>query len=359
MFLRELPFWLALSKISVLGARRIPRLVEVIGSAEKVFTADMDALVAAGLPAKVAAVMVAERKNVDPLRELQRLASAGFDAVLVNEERYPKILKEISDPPAVLYYRGDFTALDHLCVSLVGSRKATAYGKAVADRLSGDLASHGVTVVSGMARGIDTAAHLGALRAGGRTAAVLGCGLDICYPPENKKLRDKIERQGVILSEFPLGTQPKPPHFPMRNRIISGLSLAVVIVEAAERSGALITADSALEQGREVLAVPGSINSPASRGCHRLIKEGAALVESAADILATLGALSLVGMKDEQQNFTQTQKNILQFMEYEPVHFDELVACCALSAEALAVSLLELELVCAVKKMPGNHYLRV
>jgi DNA processing protein len=333
--------------------------VEVIGSAEKVFAADVDALVSAGLPAKAAAVMVAECKAIDPHRELRRLISEGFAAVLVNEERYPKILKEISDPPAVLYYRGDFSALDHLCVSLVGSRKATAYGKAVADRLSGDLASLGVTVVSGMARGIDTAAHLGVLRAGGRTAAVLGCGLDICYPPENKKLRDQIERQGVILSEFPLGTMPKPPHFPMRNRIISGLSLAVIIVEAAERSGALITADSALEQGREVLAVPGSINSPASRGCHQLIKEGAALVESVADILAALGVSSLDSIKDELHNFTPAQQKVLRFMEYEPVHFDELVACCRLSAEELAVNLLELELAGAVKKMPGNYYLRV
>ncbi|MBS3897794.1 MAG: DNA-processing protein DprA [Dethiobacter sp.] len=357
--MQELPYWLALSRISVLGARRIPRLVEVIGSAEKAFTADVDALVAAGLPAQAAAAMAAERKAVDPHREFQRLTSAGFDAVLVNEERYPKILREISDPPAVLFYRGDFTVLEHLCVSLVGSRKATAYGKAVADRLSADLAAFGVTVVSGMARGIDTAAHLGVLRAGGRTAAVLGCGLDVCYPPENKKLRDEIERQGVILSEFPLGTQPKPPHFPMRNRIISGLSLAVIIVEAAERSGALITADCALEQGREVLAVPGSIYSPASRGCHRLIKEGAALVESAADVLAALGVRPFDGMNNERQNFTPTQQKVLQFMEYEPVHFDELVTCCGLAAEDLAVSLLELELLCAVKKMPGNHYLRV
>lgn len=357
--MRELPYWLALSRISVLGARRIPRLVDVIGSAEKVFTADVDALIAAGLPAHAAAAMVAERKAVDPHRELQRLISLGFDAVLVNEEHYPKILKEISDPPAVLFYRGDFTVLDHTSVSLVGSRKATAYGKAVADRLSADLAAFGITVVSGMARGIDTAAHLGVLRAGGRTAAVLGCGLDICYPPENRKLRDEIERQGVILSEFPLGTQPKPPHFPMRNRIISGLSLAVIIVEAAERSGALITADCALEQGREVFAVPGSINSPASRGCHRLIKEGAALVESAADVLAVLGLSPFEGIKDAQQNFTQNQQKVLKFMEYEPIHFDELIACCDLTVEDLAVCLVELELMCAVKKVPGNHYIRV
>ena len=357
--MRELPYWLALSRISVLGARRIPRLVEVFGSAEKVFTADVAELVAAGLPAKAAAQMLAERRAVDPERELQRLTSVGFNAVFVHEDRYPKILKEIFDPPAVLYYGGDYAALGQPCISLVGSRKATAYGKAVADKLSGDLASQGVTVVSGMARGIDTAAHLGALRAGGRTAAVLGCGLDICYPPENKKLRDDIERQGLILSEFPLGTLPKPPHFPMRNRIISGLSLAVIVVEAAERSGALITADSALEQGREVLAVPGSINSPASRGCHRLIKEGAVLVESAADILAALGVFPLESIKAEQQGLMPIQQKVLQSMEYEPIHFDELISRCGLSAADLAVNLVELELVGALRKMPGNYYLRV
>lgn len=357
--MRELSYWLALSRISVLGARRIPRLVEAFGSAEKAFSAASDALVAAGIPVKAAAVMVAERKTVNPDRELQRLISAGFKAVHVNEDFYPKMLSKVFDPPAVLYYHGNLAVLDQLCVSLVGSRKATAYGKAVADKLSGDLASLGVTVVSGMARGIDTSAHLGALRVGGQTAAVVGCGLDICYPPENKRLRDEIERQGVILSEFPLGTPPKPPHFPMRNRIISGLSLAVVIVEAAERSGALITADFALEQGREVLAVPGSINNPLSRGCHRLIKEGAAMAESALDILATLGIFPLDNLNEEERKLTPVKQKVLHSMEYEPVHFDELVTRCSLPAAEVAANLVELELAGAVKKMPGNYYLRV
>lgn len=358
--MRDFPYWLAMSRISVLGARRIRRLVEAFGSAEKAFTADFDALVAAGLPGKVVNTMIAERTAVNPGREVEKLHALGYKALTLHDSTYPKLLKEIFDPPAVLYYKGDINVLEFPSVAVVGSRKATEYGRVTAAKLSGDLAALGVTVVSGMARGIDTAAHQGVLRSAGRTAAVLGCGLDVCYPPENRKLRDEILHEGVLLSEFPPGTQPKPPHFPMRNRVISGLSLAVVVVEAAERSGALITADCALEQGREVFAVPGSIHSPTSRGCHRMLKEGAAVAENVGDISSVLGLFSLESGKNEQQRkLSPVQKNVLTVMEYEPIHFDQVMDKCGLSAGELAGILLELELSGAVKKITGNFYLRV
>jgi DNA processing protein len=357
--MRDLPYWLALSQISVLGARRISRLVNAFGTAQKAFIATADELVACGLPAKVVAVMDEERKIVDPVKVHERIRSLGIDALVLSDVRYPTLLKEIYDPPAVLFYQGNLDALSAPSVALVGSRKATQYGRTTAHKLGAELASLGITVISGMARGIDTAAHLGALHGNGTTAAVLGCGLDICYPPESKKLRDEIASRGVLLSEFVPGTQPKPPHFPMRNRIISGLSLAVTVVEAAERSGALITADCALEQGRDVLAVPGSIQSPASRGCHRLIKEGAAVAENVADILRVLGMFIEQGNKPEALNVTAMQETILTVMEYEPVHFDGICGRSSLPVAQLAVALVELELVGLIKKMPGNYYLRV
>lgn len=357
--MRNLPYWLALCRISVLGARRIRTLTDVFGSAEKALTASVEALVAAGLPAKAASVMAEERKFIDPVKELHRLESLGISAVLTADAHYPQRLREIFDPPAVLFYQGDLSVLAECCVAVVGSRNATEYGKTTAARLSGDLAARGVTVISGMARGIDTAAHHGTLRNGGRTAAVLGSGLDVCYPPENRKLRDAIIRQGVVISEFPPGTQPKPHHFPMRNRIISGLSQTVVVVEAAERSGALITADCALEQGRDVFAVPGSINSPASRGCHRLIKEGAGVAESAADILAALGLSVPAAGRCEEPDLSPLQKKVLLHLEYEPVHFDEITLRSGLSAPETAVLLVQLEIGGFVAKLPGNYYLRV
>ena len=356
--MRDLPFWVALSKISSLGARRIMCLVEAFGSAEAAFTASFDDLTDAGLSAKAADVLLVERRAIDPDIALQGVKDAGFVVMTRQDRRYPTLLREIYDPPAVLYYRGESDVLNGHCIAIVGSRKATEYGKAAAARLAGDLARAGTVVVSGMARGIDTHAHAGALRAEGKTVAVLGCGLDICYPPENVRLREKIVSQGIVLSEFPPGTKPKPHHFPMRNRIISGLSVATVVVEAAEKSGALITADCALEQGREVFAVPGSINSPASRGCHRLIKEGAAVAENGADILAELGVFSDVPCISAPQ-MSSLQKRIIDALQYEPIHFDNLCVRANLPAPDLAAVLVELELAGIVKKMPGNYYLRV
>ncbi|EEG76748.1 DNA-processing protein DprA [Dethiobacter alkaliphilus] len=357
--MRDLPFWVALSKVSTLGARRILRLIAYFGTAEKAFLASMDDLLAAGLPVKAARALCDEREGLDPHRVAEEVHGSGFGVLTLACAGYPLLLAEIYDPPAVLYYRGDIDVLSTPCVAMVGSRKATEYGKNAALKLAGQLAAAGITVVSGMARGIDTWAHAGALGAGGPTIAVLGCGPDVCYPPENLKLREKIVSGGIILSEFPPGTQPKPGHFPLRNRIISGLSRATVVVEAAEKSGALITADCALEHGREVFAVPGNVNSPYSRGCHRLLKEGAAMAEKAADILAALGMSEQETAATKAVQLSDTQASVLETLQYEPAHFDEIADRCGLPAPQLAATLVELELAGLLRKLPGNFFLRV
>ena len=353
----DLPFWLALNRVSVLGARRISQLITACGSAQEAFTVEPKKLEQLGLPLKVCAAFLREREQIDPLTEWRRCQELGLSVVTLADENYPPLLREIYDPPALLYYRGNIGCLSQTCAAIVGSRKATACGRASAEKFAAELAAAGIVVVSGMARGIDSHAHQGALRVQGTTAAVLGSGLDICYPPENRALREKIVENGVVISEFPPGSQPKPAHFPMRNRIISGLSLAVVVVEAAEKSGALITADCALEQGREVFAVPGSIHSPTSRGCHRLLKEGAALAESAADILGFLG--QRLPEAAAAVELTAAQKLVLTALEYEPTHFDKLLQATGLTAADLSGLLVELELAGFVQKLSGNFYLRV
>jgi DNA processing protein len=359
MKLADAPYWVALSRVTELGAKRIRLLVDYFNSAEKAFRASEKELFASGLPARAVSALLHERKTIIPQREWERLESLGIQVVTLADRDYPTLLSQIYDPPAVLFYRGELKVTAEPGLAVVGSRKATEYGKTVAKKLAADLVRSGVVVISGMARGIDTSAHFGALQAGGKTAAVLGCGLDICYPPENRKLRDEIVRFGLLLSEFPPGTTPKPHHFPMRNRIISGLALATIVVEAAEKSGALITADCALEQGREVFAVPGSINSPNPRGCHKLIKERAAMAEHAADILCELGCLNVQHDERKTAELTTVQKQVLQAVEFEPVQFDELVERSGLQAPVLAVVLVELELASLLKKLPGNYFLRV
>ncbi|MEW5921664.1 MAG: DNA-processing protein DprA [Bacillota bacterium] len=276
----------ALNLIPQLGPVRINRLLKACGSAREVWNAPEPRLAAVeGFGEKLAAQVVAVRARIDPARAWQELCGKGFGAVAQDEYGYPPLLREIYDPPPLLYYSGDLQVLQKSCLAVVGSRRHTAYGREIAYKFAARLAACGITVVSGLARGIDTWAHRGALKVKGTTAAVLGCGLDICYPPENSLLMQSIRQQGVVLSEFPPGSEPLPANFPRRNRLISGLSLGTVVVEAGEKSGALITASFALEQGREVFAVPGSITSPCSRGCHYLIKEGAKLVDGVESIL--------------------------------------------------------------------------
>lgn len=284
-----LAYWLALSAVRGVGSRRFQSLLDAFGSPEAAWHASEVSLAAArGVGPAAAAAVVDARRTLEPARLLARVQQSGSEALTWLDPRYPEVLRMIYDPPPVLYVQGKVSALSR-AVAVVGSRKASAYGLEVAAGLAYGLAAAGVTVVSGLARGIDGAAHEGALAAGGVTWAVLGCGLDRVYPPEHRPLGGAIRREGLLLAEVPPGTPPQGENFPARNRIISGLSQAVVVVEAGARSGALITAEAALEQGREVMAVPGPVTDSRSAGANRLLKDGALLVEGAADVLQALG----------------------------------------------------------------------
>jgi len=297
----------------------------------------------------------------DRARAVLRAAEEkGLTVLTVPEPGYPSQLKAIPDPPIVLYCRGDGPVVAEAYVAIVGSRDATPAGVAVASRLARGLTEAGLSVVSGMARGIDGAAHSGALEAGGRTTAVLGCGADIVYPPRHQELARRIQGSGVILSEFAPGTPPLPHHFPLRNRIISGLSQAVVVVEASERSGSLITARAALEQGRDVLAVPGGVASGRYRGCHALIKDGARLVETVEDILDEIRWPRPGGSAGGSVN------NSLQLSELEgrmaagePYSLDELVRDTGRPVPALLAELSQLELSGKVARVSGGRFVRL
>ena len=294
-------------------------------------------------------------------RAAQALASArrlGIDVVPWGDDRYPILLAPIADAPLALWLRGDAAAFDQPSVAIVGSRAATSYGLEAASRLAGDLASAGALVVSGLARGVDSAAHRGALAAGGRTAAVLGSGVDVVYPPEHGGLCEAIAAEGLVLSEWPPGTAPRAFHFPARNRIISGLSLAVVVVEAAERSGSLITAGCALEQGRAVMAVPGNILSGRHRGCHALIRDGAAVVESAEDVLAELRSSSLRPAPRPDSAPAQADPLLSCMQAGESYDVERLVRETGLPAPQLLSKLLGLELQGAVRRVDGGRFVR-
>lgn len=281
-------YWIWLSSLVKIIPRKRLALLKYFGDPASLWEADEHDLRASMLctPKMISYLRDPDMRNgVDSIAE--RVSACGANVITYHDPAYPQALKYTEDPPAVLYCRGKLLP-DELCVAIVGSRRATWYGLDMSKRLSSELAKHGVTVVSGMARGVDSKAHCGALEAGGRTIAVLGCGVDIVYPKENRSLMEEICRKGAVISEFLPGTEPIPFNFPARNRIISGLSQGVVIVEASEKSGSLITADYALEQGRDVFAVPGNINSMNSSGTNRLIREGARIITCAGDILDEL-----------------------------------------------------------------------
>ncbi|MHB8183902.1 MAG: DNA-processing protein DprA, partial [Candidatus Desulforudaceae bacterium] len=288
--------------------------------------------------------------------------SAGARYLTWVDEEYPEALRHIFNPPAVLYYLGEVKPEDELALALVGSRRATYYGRDTAEKLSRDLAGAGVTVVSGMARGIDTAAHKGALAAGGRTIAVLGSGLDVVYPQENDKLMHQISDSGAVVTEFSLGAAPEAWHFPVRNRIITGISRGLVVVEAAERSGALITAELAMEQGRDVMAVPGNVNSPFSRGPNRLIKQGARLVENVDDILDEIGLTRLFdtqgGEKKSGPKLDQDEGRVLQLIAAEPLAVDLIIRDSGLPTERVASILTFLEVKGLARRLPAGLYFK-
>lgn len=284
-----------------------------------------------------------------------------IETIHLTSSRYPDRLRRIYDPPSLIYVRGDLRPAEP-AVAVVGSRRATATGRVVTERLAAGLAASGVTVVSGLARGIDAVAHRAALDAGGRTIAVLGCGLDVAYPPEHAGLMEAITRQGCVVTEFPLGTPPLRGHFPQRNRIIAGLTLGVVVVEGDERSGTLSTAGYALDEGREVMAVPGSVLNPLSRAPNGLLRQGATLVESAEDVLVAVG-LPLPSRRMEQASGMTPPEGspavVWQAVGTEPTHIDQVAQEAGLPVAEVAALLMELEVRGLVRQVPGKHFIRV
>jgi DNA processing protein len=292
---------------------------------------------------------------------MDKINKCDADVITLYDSCYPSALKHTADPPIVLYCRGKLER-DEVCVAVVGSRRATWYGLDMAKRLSRELAVRGITIVSGLARGVDSQAHKGALEGGGRTIAVLGCGVDRAYPPENRELMNKVMENGAVISEYLPGTEPVPYNFPARNRIISGLSRGVAVVEASERSGSLITADFALEQGRDVYAVPGNINSAYSTGTNRLIREGAKIVTGVGDIIEELNLemtsenLNYSAKKSAGFNLSGDEKSIAQRLMSGPVHIDSIARDCGLSIAAVSSVLVMLELSGFVEQLPGKFY---
>jgi len=302
--------------------------------------------------------LVAARKSLDLEHELERLALAGIKVLTWDSEEYPINLRNIHDPPPVLYIKGELLPEDDWAVAVVGTRRASVYGKEAARRLSTDLAQNGVTVVSGLAAGIDAIAHQAALDAGGRTLAVLGSSVDIIYPEQNLRLAQQVQEQGALISEYPLGTPPERSNFPPRNRIISGLSLGTVVVEAGARSGALITADFGLEQGREVFAVPGSIFQRSCEGTNRLIQDGAKPVLSVNDILEELNLSQITQQAEVRATVPTTpiEKQVLDLLSSEPMHVDEVGRAADLPASTVAGTLALLELKGLARQAGGMSY---
>lgn len=343
--------------------RRLWSLIDYFGSPGAAWEAGVKDLSGApGIGNEGPEGLARRRSLLNPEQESDRLNSLGINFVCYTDPDYPENLREIYDPPPVIFMKGFLKSSDNLGIAVVGARKASPYGLAVAEKLAKDLAAVGVTVISGMARGIDSAAHKGALAGDGRTIAVLGCGVDIVYPKENRRLMDEIISNGAIISEFPPGTAPEPWRFPVRNRVISGLSRGIVVVEATERSGALITADFALDQNRDVMAVPGNVVNVLSRGTHRLIKQGARLVEGAGDVLDELGVERLFPVQETENEGTlkmSGEEEVLYgLLSFEPVSLDEIIARSGLLPQKVMAALMYLELKGLVRHMPGKFYVR-
>jgi len=351
-------YWLGFNLVEGIGPARLRLLLDHFGGAEAAWRAEPGELKRAGLDQRSLDNLLATRSKVSLDQEMERVAKAGATLVAWDDANYPPRLEEIHDPPPLLYVKGTLEPADEWALAVVGTRRATVYGKEVARQLVGDLARNHITVVSGLARGIDAHAHQAALDAGGRTLAVLGCGIDIVYPREHAKLAASIVEHGALITEYPLGTQPEAGHFPPRNRIISGLALGTLIVEAGDDSGALITADYAIEQDREVFCVPGNIFNRSSRGTNKLIQQGAKLVLSVQDILEELN-LTMVSQQVEARQIipeNATEATLLQHLSTEPTHIDELGRQVGLPIATVSSVLALMELKGMVRQVGGMNY---
>ena len=353
-------YWFALKSVPLVGNVTFRRLLEHFDTPERALkAAESELALVRGLNAAVVESIKSHDYRKFAELECEKVEKAGVKVVNFLSEEYPKVLLEIPDPPPYLYVKGNPAGIEP-AIAIVGSRRASTYGLMTTSRLAGELAEHCVTVVSGMARGVDSAAHRGALNGGGNSIGILGCGIDVVYPPENGRLFDEMSAQGALFSEFPMGTLPLAENFPRRNRIISGISRGVLVVEAMESSGSLITAQYALEQGREVFAVPGNINCCSSRGTNRLIKQGAKLVESVEDILEELPCRQTrigIGVSAAPGfSLTPQEAAIYTLLAGTPLHIDDIIVKSGLTVGEVSAILLRLELKGAIMQLPGKNF---
>ncbi|MCG2747805.1 MAG: DNA-processing protein DprA [Desulfobulbaceae bacterium] len=358
--------WLALSLTPGLGIRSWNKLLAVFDGPQQVLETDQSRIrkLVPGIRANIIAGINKEVLRAAAEKELERTAGLGIEIITREQEAYPEFLRNIHDQPILLYVKGNASLLQSACIGVVGARAASVYGQRIAEDLAKRLCQRGLTVVSGLALGIDTAAHKGALQASGATLAVLGCGLDVVYPRQNRSLYEEIACRGALVSEYRLGALPEAFRFPARNRIISGLSLGVVVVEAARKSGSLITADYALEQGREVFAVPGRIDSCKSEGTHRLLQAGAKLVHTVDDILEEFSFLvgvhnaSSLSCQQDRENaaLTEEEKGLFAYLDVYPQTIDEITRQSRMTVQKVNELLLMLELKGFVESLPGNQY---
>lgn len=354
-------YWIGFTLVKGIGAVRFQRLLEHFGDASSAWTGAPSELAQAGLSLKLIERLVEIREKVDLTRIWDQIQSKGVQVLTWLDESYPQRLREIEQPPPVLYLRGNLIAEDTWAVAIVGTRRVTPYGRQVTEEIAAFLAGNGITVVSGLARGVDALAHNAALKAGGRSLAVLGSGVDRIYPPENRALAEQIIERGAVLSDYALGTPPEASNFPPRNRIISGLSMAVVVIEAGETSGALITAEFAAEQGREIFAVPGNILAPQSKGTNKLIQQGALPLLSASDIMQALN-LTRIGQQKAARKALPTDEveaMLLAIIGEEPLHVDEIYNQTGLPVEKVSATLVMMELKGMVRQVGSMHYAAV
>jgi len=341
-----------------IGAVRLKQILDFFGSLEVAWNSPIDGFISAGLPQKAVENLQRVRSQVDLDVIMGNIEKKKIKVLTWEDTDYPRRLKEINQAPPVLFINGSINVEDDWAVAVVGTRRVTPYGRQIAVEIARFLAENGVTVVSGLARGVDAIAHQSALQAGGRTIAVLGNGVDITYPPEHAKLANEIISQGALVSDYPIGTPPDGVNFPPRNRIISGLSLATVVVEAGERSGALITAEFAVEQGREVFAVPGSILTPQSEGTNKLIEQGARPLLKMKEIIEVL-KLEQIPEKQTTRRINPinpSEKRLLDFLSHEPVHVDELSNLAGLPISEVSATLTMMELKGLVSQVGGMNY---
>ncbi len=355
----DIKYWVGFNNIPGIGRVRLGQLESHFGNLELAWKAPLGEMKRAGLDSPALRAIEQWRDKIDPDAEMEKLERYKIKVVTCNDKDYPKRLKEIYDYPPVLYIKGSILPEDDWCLAVVGTRRATVYGKQITEEIVADLARSKITIISGLAKGIDTIAHRSALEAGGRSLAVFASGLDIVYPAENERLAREIMEHGAIMSEYPLGMKPRAENFPRRNRILSGLSMGVLVTEADEDSGAMITARDALEQNREVFAIPGSILSPASRGTNRLIQMGEAkLVRTHMDILEELN-LTTVARQIEMREIlpeTETESLLIKQLSAEPAHIDEVCRKSGLPAATVSSTLAMMELKGLVKQVGTMNY---